>query len=114
MDLVRCPFLSTEYMANYCADLLTIHESYVRSSVPESRLHFINIKDGWEPLCKILNCPVPDEPFPRANDTNAMQEFFEGVLRDAMIRWLVILSVLGLVGVFSWFWMDMGSVSLRN
>ena len=89
--------------SSFPADLLTIHESYVRSSVPSSRLHFINIKDGWEPLCKILNCPIPDEPFPKANDANAMQAFFEGVLRDAMVRWLVIFGFLG-VGFVFWYW----------
>lgn len=95
-------------LTRFSIELLTIHESYVRSSVPASRLHFINIKDGWEPLCKILNCPVPNEPFPRANDTNAMQEFFEDVLRDAMVRWLVIFGVLGFIGIVYWFWVLKG------
>ncbi|MDH3683177.1 MAG: sulfotransferase family protein, partial [Acidimicrobiia bacterium] len=25
--------------------------------------------DGWGPLCEALGCPVPDEPFPRLNDS---------------------------------------------
>ncbi len=25
--------------------------------------------DGWEPLCRFLDVPVPDEPFPHRNDT---------------------------------------------
>ncbi len=31
------------------------------------------MQEGWEPLCKFLGVPVPDEPFPRANDTAEMQ-----------------------------------------
>ena len=26
-------------------------------------------QDGWEPLCELLELPVPDQPFPRVNDT---------------------------------------------
>ena len=25
--------------------------------------------DGWEPLCELLDLPVPDEPFPHVNDS---------------------------------------------
>jgi hypothetical protein len=32
----------------------------------------IVVAEGWEPLCKFLNKPIPDEPFPHLNDT---QEF---------------------------------------
>ena len=31
------------------------------------------MKQGWEPLCKFLNVPIPDCPFPRVNDTEAMR-----------------------------------------
>jgi hypothetical protein len=24
--------------------------------------------DGWEELCRILDCPIPDLPFPRENE----------------------------------------------
>lgn len=84
-------------------ELLDLHEAYVRRVVPPEKLFFFNVKDGWEPLCKILNCPVPDEPFPRANDSNAMQEFFKGVVKAAMLKWLQIFSVSG-VGVAMLVW----------
>jgi hypothetical protein len=41
----------------------------VRNSVPDSQLLEFSVKQGWEPLCKFLEVPVPDEPFPHANDT---------------------------------------------
>jgi hypothetical protein len=37
--------------------------------------------DGWEPLCKILGLPVPDEPFP---NLNSRQDWL--TRRRAMIR----------------------------
>lgn len=86
-------------------ELLDIHESYIRRVTPPERLFFYSVKDGWEPLCKILNCPVPNVPFPRANDGKAMQEFFEGMLKGALLRWLQIFVVLALFVVWGlWLW----------
>src|SRR5437660_1617933 len=34
---------------------------------PTERLLVWRAGDGWEPLCRALELPVPDEPFPRAN-----------------------------------------------
>lgn len=80
------------------------HEDYVRRVVPPERLFFFDVKDGWEPLCKILNCPVPNEPFPRANNGKAMQAFFEKIVRKALVTWLQIFAVAGVVGISVAFW----------
>lgn len=89
----------------YPAGGLKYHEDYVRRVVPPERLFFFDVKEGWEPLCKILNCPVPDEPFPRANDANAMEEAFKKLLGMALLRWLQIFAVSGValgMGVWGW------------
>eukprot|EP00357_Protocruzia_adherens_P008223 CAMPEP_0114972306 /NCGR_PEP_ID=MMETSP0216-20121206/321_1 /TAXON_ID=223996 /ORGANISM="Protocruzia adherens, Strain Boccale" /LENGTH=259 /DNA_ID=CAMNT_0002332663 /DNA_START=294 /DNA_END=1073 /DNA_ORIENTATION=- len=44
----------------------------VKENVPEDRLLIFNVAEGWEPLCKFLEVPVPDKPFPRVNDTNEL------------------------------------------
>lgn len=36
--------------------------------VPKDKLFWYNVADGWEPLCKILGVPVPDQLFPH-NDS---------------------------------------------
>ena len=41
----------------------------VKNDIPEDRLLVFDVKSGWEPLCTFLDRPVPDEPFPNANDT---------------------------------------------
>ncbi len=41
----------------------------VQDAVHEDRLLIYRIKDGWEPLCKFLDVPVPDQPFPKTNTT---------------------------------------------
>lgn len=43
------------------------HVDAVRRGVPASRLLEWQVSEGWEPLCKALNLPVPEMPFPREN-----------------------------------------------
>ncbi|HWD40658.1 MAG TPA: sulfotransferase [Fimbriimonas sp.] len=43
------------------------HEENVMSTAPKERLVVWEAKEGWEPLCKALDLPIPDQPFPRAN-----------------------------------------------
>ena len=43
------------------------HNAEVRRDAPPERLLEWRATDGWEPLCKALGVPVPDEPFPRVN-----------------------------------------------
>ncbi len=45
------------------------HIADVRAAVPADRLVEWTTGDGWEPLCRALGLPVPDEPFPHVNTT---------------------------------------------
>ena len=51
------------------------HNDEVRATIDPSRLLVFNVKEGWEPLCRFLEVPVPDEPFPRLNDTASFLEW---------------------------------------
>ena len=46
------------------------HNAHVRAAVPPSRLVDWQPGDGWEPICRALELPVPDEPFPHVNTTD--------------------------------------------
>ena len=46
----------------------------VKTSLPPEKLLVFDVKEGWEPLCRFLEVPVPDKPFPRLNDTEAFRE----------------------------------------
>jgi hypothetical protein len=50
-----------------CIAAFNRHNAQVRASVPAERLLVWQSADGWEPICKALGVPVPDEPFPRTN-----------------------------------------------
>ena len=45
------------------------HNQAVIDEVPASKLLVYQPGDGWEPLCRFLGVPVPDEDFPHLNDT---------------------------------------------
>ena len=46
----------------------------MKKSVPREKLLIFSVKDGWEPLCKFLDVPIPDGPFPNTNDTKMMKQ----------------------------------------
>lgn len=45
------------------------HYEEVKATIPEDKLLVFSVKEGWEPLCKFLEKPVPNIPFPHKNDT---------------------------------------------
>ncbi|GHH66850.1 sulfotransferase family protein [Streptosporangium violaceochromogenes] len=45
----------------------------VTAAIPPHRLLRFEVRQGWEPLCGFLGVPVPDEPFPRVNDSAAFE-----------------------------------------
>jgi hypothetical protein len=61
--------------------MLRHHDEVQRTVAPE-RLLVWNVADGWEPLCSLLEVPVPDMPFPRVNDS---QEFVDRVIDGSLI-----------------------------
>ncbi|MGH6890405.1 MAG: sulfotransferase family protein [Rhizomicrobium sp.] len=50
-----------------CIKAFERNNAQVRASVPPERLLVWQSADGWEPICKALGVPVPDEAFPRTN-----------------------------------------------
>ncbi|CAI7678995.1 unnamed protein product [Penicillium pancosmium] len=72
------------------------HIAWLKKNVPEDRLFFVNVKNGWEPLCKSLGKEVPkDIPFPRFNDSQAIEETAKYHVQRGLVRWA------GIIGAFS-------------
>lgn len=57
------------------------HYALVRRVTPKGRLLEFKLEDGWESLCKFLGKPVPEVPFPHANDSKALQELLAVAMR---------------------------------
>jgi hypothetical protein len=75
---------------------------YLKRVVPQDQLFFFDVKDGWEPLCKILGRDVPDVPFPRVNDSKATEELAQKMVVKGLKRWAVIFAGLA-AGVALWY-----------
>jgi len=61
------------------------HTQEVRDAIDPARLLVLDVRDGWAPLCRFLEVPVPDEPFPRLNDTASTQAMIR-MLRESTQR----------------------------
>ena len=58
----------------FAIELFNQHSAEVKRTVPSDRLLVYNLKEGWEPLCRFLEVPTPDQPFPHLNDTASFLE----------------------------------------
>lgn len=76
----------------------------MRSVVPKDQLLEMDLSEGWAPLCQFLGVPVPDEPFPRANDAKAADDYAVKVLLKVGGVWLAIFTAAG-VALYSGFWL---------
>lgn len=49
------------------------HNDRVKKECPSEKLLIFDVAEGWETLCKFLNKPIPNVPFPHVNDTKEFQ-----------------------------------------
>ena len=55
--------------AEFAKRIYCEHIENVKAAIPPERLLVFCVSEGWGPLCKFLNVPVPETPFPHLNDT---------------------------------------------
>ena len=91
---------------DYLDKVWDAHIEYLKREVPEEKLLFFDVREGWGPLCAKLGCEVPqDMPFPRVNDTKAVAEFTNRLYRRALLAWSGIIGAAGvacMVGLQAW------------
>jgi hypothetical protein len=58
------------------------HNEEVKQIVPAHRLLVYEVKQGWEPLCKFLDVPVPGTPFPKVNEQAGFKDKTQELLRN--------------------------------
>ncbi|KAK3111900.1 hypothetical protein LTR53_012394 [Teratosphaeriaceae sp. CCFEE 6253] len=68
------------------------HNARVKRVTPAERLLVFDLADGWEPLCKHLGKAVPNVPFPRVNETLAVQEKIKLYIAESYKRTAVRLA----------------------
>ncbi len=50
------------------------HIADVQKEISPERLLVLNVSDGWSPLCRFLDLPIPDIKFPMVNSTTQYQQ----------------------------------------
>jgi Sulfotransferase domain len=81
----------------YAIDVFNQHNERVRQSVPPAQLLVYEIREGWEPLCKFLELPIPEgKPFPHLNDT---AEFQARIKRVSLVFRLIGYGALALLAL---------------
>ncbi len=58
------------------------HSQEVRDAIDPARLLVFDVREGWAPVCRFLDVPIPDEPFPRLNDTATTQGMIRMMLES--------------------------------
>lgn len=51
----------------FAKEIYNLHIEDTIKTVPADQLLIFKAEEGWEPLCKFLNKPIPTEPYPRTN-----------------------------------------------
>ena len=59
------PLYRDAYLKTFDAHNAAVIEKCQHSHTPYL---IFSVKDGWEPLCRFLDVPVPNEPFPHVNE----------------------------------------------
>ena len=61
------------------------HISDVKAYVPAEKLLVWDVAEGWEPLCKFLGVPVPNEPLPHENKKENFKEMLGELAKGHMV-----------------------------
>ncbi len=59
------------------------HIEDVKAAVPADKLLIFSVDQGWEPLCKFLDVPVPGVPFPKTNERAQTKKIIAGMTTGA-------------------------------
>jgi len=58
----------------------------VKKNVPADKLLVFDAKEGWEPLCRFLNVPIPEIPYPRINDTQEFNQRRRFLMKPKLLK----------------------------
>jgi hypothetical protein len=74
----------------------------VQEMVPPEKLLIMDLKEGWAPLCKFLDLPIPDEPLPKANDANAAADAADDIALRIFQIWSMGIGVAAIASFSAW------------
>jgi len=91
-----------QYPEGWIEEQYTRHNQHVLDHIPADQLLVFNVKEGWEPLCKFLDKPIPEHhPFPHVQ-INSAAGLLEMKQTLVMVVWLWIPVLTLIVVVILW------------
>jgi len=79
------------------------HNGAVRTACIRDGRDFLeyDVRMGWGPLCEFLRKSVPQETFPRVNDTNEFQRLWSPILGEIRkdVNQRILILTFGIVGL---------------
>lgn len=80
------------------------HAREVFAEIEAKRLLVFDVKEGWEPLCRFLDRPVPSVPFPRSNSRRSIRAaiWLIRVVKFLAIALLILLGAGSVAVVMLW------------
>jgi sulfotransferase family protein len=81
------PFAGAYAERQQMVDAAARWDDEVKATVPADRLVVWEPADGWEPICAAVGAPVPDEPLPNVNDTEAFKLGIIGGALESLQGW---------------------------
>lgn len=82
------------------------HYAQVRAVVPKDNLQEFKSEDGWEPLCKFLGRPVPEEPYPYINDAKSLIKVHNVLWWSIIVKyvfWTSLKVMIPVVGAWAYY-----------
>ena len=79
------------------------HNNWVRRVVPKDQLLEFNPTEGWQPLCKFLDVPVPRGvdghflEYPRTNDSALYRRMFAFLMLIGLGSWALLFGTIYLI-----------------
>jgi hypothetical protein len=94
-----------------CDSLFTIemyssHNNWVKDVAAQHGKEVLDWEPsmGWEPLCKLLDKPVPETSFPHINDAKTMEGLRRFLVLRGLRKWASVLLVPA-AALGAYFWM---------
>ncbi|KAJ5785498.1 uncharacterized protein N7503_010710 [Penicillium pulvis] len=68
------------------------HYKKIQAIVPPEKLLLYHVKEGWEPLCKFLDVPIPERPMMKTNNFRVFNQAFvaKKVYHFTQYAWRII------------------------
>jgi len=72
---------------NKAAAIKVFHNHFekVKATIPPDKLLVYQVQDGWQPLCKFLNVPIPKTPFPNTHKRKVFNQKMDKLLVDGVL-----------------------------